>query len=242
MEHRHPRSGFTFLNFVSVLFASGLCLAYSLVWAVDPATLADAPLRNLLISVKNNNEGNESSQQQGVSGGIRRDKVFIGTGEPVRVGQEGITVRHEGLAYNTVNTRRTFTSLSEQKIRAVEGYPAFLYTGQSIKLPSQDSDGDYYTVEEDALRGFYVTARLAGERVILTISTRDDSLVEDKNTDGILIDTQRLSTTVSGRIGEWIDLGGITLADDNSDSSQVKKTTARSNSIGNIAVKITALD
>jgi len=227
------------LSFISWLFCAG-----TLAWAESPVTSTDIPLRNLLISVKNNNEGSESAQQQSISGGIKRDKVYIGTGGPVKPPQDGVTIRHEGLAYNTANTQRTFTSLSEQKIRAVEGYPAFLYTGQSIKIPSQDADDDYYTVEADALQGFYVTARLAGERVILTISTSNDHFDESdrQQNDGLVISTQHLSTTVSGRIGEWIDLGGITLSDTNNDNTQIKKATTRSGSVGNIAVKITALD
>jgi len=226
------------------LLIVGLFCICSTAWSEAPVTPADVPLRNLLISVKNNNEGSESGQQQGLSGGIKRDKVYIGTGGPVKPAQDGVTLHHEGLAYNTVNTQRTFTSLSEQKIRTVEGYPAFLYTGQSLKLPSQNAAGDYYTVDAEALQGFYVTARLSGERVILTISTRNDHFdkSDGQRNDEVVINTQHLSTTVSGRLGEWIDLGGITLSDTHNDSSQVKKTTTRSGSIGNISVKINPLD
>jgi len=240
MERCHPRPRFTLLDTVRRLGIFCFLCTASAGWAKTPLPPGESPLRNLLISVKNNNEGSTSRQQQSISGGIKRDKVYIGTGGPIQPTQDGVTLRHDGLTYNTVNTQRTFTSLSEQKIRAVEGYPAFLYTGQSIKIPSRDSNGNYYTVEADALQGFYVTARLAGDRVILTISTSDDEF--DESQDDLVIHTQRLSTTVSGRIGEWIELSGITLGDTESDSSQVKKTTARSASIGNIAVRITALD
>jgi hypothetical protein len=219
MERCHPRPRFTLLDTVRRLGIFCFLCTASAGWAKTPLPPGESPLRNLLISVKNNNEGSTSRQQQSISGGIKRDKVYIGTGGPIQPTQDGVTLRHDGLTYNTVNTQRTFTSLSEQKIRAVEGY---------------------YTVEADALQGFYVTARLAGDRVILTISTSDDEF--DESQDDLVIHTQRLSTTVSGRIGEWIELSGITLGDTESDSSQVKKTTARSASIGNIAVRITALD
>jgi len=202
----------------------------------------DAPLRNLLITVKDTDNSEQLDQQRGFSGGIQRDKVYIGTGEPVTPAPGGVTIYSDGLAYSSAHTRQTFSTRAEQQIRAVEGQPAFLYTGQSIKLPSQDSAGNPYTVEADALQGVYVTARLAGERVILTISTRNDQFKGPHHDQEVLIDTRQLSTTVSGRMGEWIDLGGISLGENNSGSSQVKKTTTRSGSIGNIAVKITALD
>ena len=46
--------------------------------------------------------------------------------------------------------------------------------------------------------------RVSGDRVTIDISPRDD-------TPGPLpgsVNTQRLVTTVSGRLGEWIELGG----------------------------------
>lgn len=259
MERRHSQSRFAPLHSVTLhlvtfhLITRLLCCIAFFAAGGIPTAVADEPLHNLLISVKNNNSGDSLEQQQGVSGGIKRDKIFIGTGGPVKAPKEGVTIRHEGLAYNTANTQRTFSSISEQKIRAVEGYPAFLYTGQAIHVPTQDSEGNTYLEEVDALRGFYITARLAGERVILTISLSNDRFSEEEinqeeqerrnhQDDILLVDTQRLSTTVSGRLGEWIDLGGVTLGDTESTDRQVKKTTARSGSIGNIAVKINALD
>lgn len=241
MERRDRRSQFAFPHAIGFSLSLWLFFICPIAWAEDSAAPADVPLRNLLISVKNNNEGSESGQQQSVSGAIKKNKVLITTGKSTHPVQDGVTIRHDGLAYNTVNTRRSFSSLSEQNIRTVEGSPAFLYTGQSIKLPSQDTDGPYL-VEADALQGFYVTARLVDERVILTISTSNDLFDRNKDNDDLIINTQRLSTTVSGRIGEWIELGGVTLSDDNSNNTQVNKTTARSGGIGNIAVKITALD
>jgi hypothetical protein len=58
---------------------------------------------------------------------------------------------------------------------------------------------------KDVGRGFYATPRLNGERVTLDITQQADSQTGyGRGT----IDTQRLSTTVSGRLGEWIELGG----------------------------------
>jgi hypothetical protein len=60
-------------------------------------------------------------------------------------------------------------------------------------------------VFRDIGQGFYAEPRLAGDRVTLEISQQADS--PGRYGYGSA-DTQRLSTTVSGRLGEWIELGG----------------------------------
>lgn len=202
----------------------------------------DKPLRNLLITVKANNQADSLDRQRGFSGGIQQGDVLIHTGEPVRRPKDAITVYSDGLAYSQGQRQGQSSKRIEQQIRAVEGSPAFIYTGQSIKLPSVDPEGHPYTVEADALQGIYVTARLAGNRVQLTISASNDRFSDKSRGQQILIDTQQLSTTISGAQNQWIDLGGITLGEQNQEETQVKKTTSRSGSVGNISVKITALD
>jgi hypothetical protein len=80
-------------------------------------------------------------------------------------------------------------------------------------------------------------------RVYLDISTSNDQLSEDpqKQRHGV-IETQHLQTTVSGAIGDWINLGGITLDDNNSDSGYTGNHNAQSFTIGDIAVNIVPLD
>jgi hypothetical protein len=59
-------------------------------------------------------------------------------------------------------------------------------------------------VQRDLGTGFVAVPRLAGDRVTLEISPRDD-------TPGALpgaVDSTRLVTTLSGRLGDWIELGG----------------------------------
>ena len=58
-------------------------------------------------------------------------------------------------------------------------------------------------VYRDIGQGFYAEPRLAGDRVTLEISQQADSPGGYGS-----VNTQRLATTVSGRLGEWIELGG----------------------------------
>ena len=57
-------------------------------------------------------------------------------------------------------------------------------------------------VYHDIGSGFYASPRLNGDRVTIAISQQ----AERAGYGGI--DSQRLTTTVSGRLGEWIELGG----------------------------------
>jgi hypothetical protein len=58
-------------------------------------------------------------------------------------------------------------------------------------------------VYQDVGRGFYAVPRVNGQRVTLDISQQSASQGGYGS-----INQQRLSTTVSGRLGEWIELGG----------------------------------
>ncbi len=210
------------------------------------ATQLDRPLRNLLINVKNNSSGDSNDAEAGFSGGIKTGQVIIHTGEPIER-KDGLTIRHEDLAFQANSTTRTTTSQSTQQIRAVEGLPAFIYTGQSRSVKNYDQWGNPTSEFIDANRGFYVTARITGERVLLEISIENDQFDDNAfdselaNLRNPVINTERLSTTVSGRIGEWISLGGISVETDENGRTYVKKSTASGGNLGDYAIKITAL-
>lgn len=98
-----------------------------------------------------------------------------------------------------------------QRVRALEGSAAYIAIGRSVPIPS-----GYTTVTpggtaiqnaitmHDYETGFTVVPRLSGDRVTLEIGTAKDRLIGDG-----IARTQGVATTVSGRLGEWIDLSGI---------------------------------
>ncbi len=96
-------------------------------------------------------------------------------------------------------------------LRVLEGTPAFISLGQSVPVDSAivaAVPGGVAVVPsttyQRAERGFWVVARLAGERVTLEIETA----LDETRPQGA-IETQGVSTTVSGRLGEWLSLGEI---------------------------------
>jgi hypothetical protein len=199
----------------------------------------DTPLHNLMISVRNNNAGSGTRQSGSLGGGITHERIRIDTGQPV--GSQGLTVESHGLSYSTSTTTRSTTSETGQQVRAVEGHPAFIATGESMPVATQDAYGNITYTDVAANKGFYVTARLAGERVILDISFSNDTFDKSSDQPGAR-ETEHLVTSTSGAVGEWISLGNLESANNDSEHSLVKKVTDMSTSLGNIAIRVTPID
>jgi type II secretory pathway component GspD/PulD (secretin) len=157
------------------------------------ATLDTAP-RNLVIRVSN-----DISQESEKEGAALSGRIELGQGGNTRI---------RGRAYDTVSTGSQNTS---QRIQVMEGGSGYIMVGRSVPLPfRQVVLGPNGVVVSESLiyrdigSGLYVTPRLAGDRVTLEISPQFE---RERGRQGGA-DIQRLSTMVSGKLGEWIELGG----------------------------------
>lgn len=157
------------------------------------ATL-DTPPRNLIIRVSN-----DISQEDGREGAALSGRIEIGPNSNTRI---------RGQAYDTV---RSGSQNTRQHIQVMEGGSGYLMVGRSVPVPFRQvmvGPGGAVVSENLVYRdigsGLMVTPRLTGDRVTLEISPQHD---QERGRQGS-VDIQRLSTTVSGRIGEWIELGG----------------------------------
>jgi type II secretory pathway component GspD/PulD (secretin) len=207
----------------------------------------DKPLRSILISVRNDSAGNSVNNNASISGGIRTGEVYLGAGGPVyreqRGNNSGVIIQGNGVRVQSSHEVRQTSSQQEQRVRAIEGSPAWISTGQSIPYRGTDQWGNAIVEYENADRGFYVTARIIGDRVQLDISTSNDQLSEDPRKRRIgIIDTQHLQTTTSGSIGEWIHLGGIRLQDNSDGRSYTSNNSNDGNTISDISVRVVPLD
>ena len=110
------------------------------------------------------------------------------------------------------DTRSQIEDEGSQMVQTVDGGRAFIQVGQAFPLrlrqmnarPSgvQTTDAVVY---REVGQGFYVQPRLAGDRVTLEISLQAETSARP----GVgNLNVQRLVTTVSGRLGEWIEVGG----------------------------------
>jgi hypothetical protein len=161
----------------------------------------DTRPRRLLISVDSSESSHQSDRGYRADGTISAGdaRVQIGRGESNGRDQVRIISR-------TTDSRGGGT----QQVQATEGYPALIQVGQSVPLSSTNRDpyGQVYNSTEyrDVTRGFYVTASLTGEIVHINISSNRDRLSQSQP--GV-IDIQSTDTRVSGRLGEWISIGGV---------------------------------
>lgn len=175
----------------------------------------DSEPKRLLISVDTQDSAAGNSSGYSVDGSIRAGDVEFETGRGERHGRDQVRI-----------IRRSTSSQEGgiQQIQTSEGYPALIQVGQSVPLTTSGTDGYgriyQQTQYRDVTRGFYVTANLIGDRVQITVSSNRDRV--NQMTPNV-IETQLADTRVSGRVGEWISLGGI----DESASSQHDGTLRR---------------
>ncbi|WP_415036207.1 secretin N-terminal domain-containing protein [Azonexus sp.] len=164
----------------------------------------DRPVRRLVIEV-----ALDRQQTQEARGAAASGQVLMGRHNSVQARGE------------VWDTRSASGENSAQRVQVVDGGQAFIQVGRSLPLPLRQAvigpggavvqEGIVY---HDVGNGFYARPRLHGEGVTLDISQHNARQI-DRQTKSHRLDapaaitTQELSTTVSGRLGEWIELGGV---------------------------------
>lgn len=99
-----------------------------------------------------------------------------------------------------------------QQVRAQEGVPAYVSSGAitPIDATTVTRTGKGVVVRQTVVpneisSGFYVTPRVSGDTVFLDIGIQRET---PGGRGPGSADTARISTTVSGKLGAWIELGG----------------------------------
>ena len=153
----------------------------------------DRPLRRLQISVRF-----DSSQDA-----ARRD--VDGAARIATDGSSGAAIRIE-------NTRSVQEERVDQRLQVLEGGRATIGAGESRPLRQRQviqtpgcSVIQESTVIQGAATGFEVVPRLAGGNVILEIAPQRENFAPGHSG---AIQGERIASTVSGRLGEWFELGG----------------------------------
>ena len=157
-----------------------------------------------------------------------------------------VDTRDSNLANTAPNTRVISTASRNggvQQIQTTDGTPAFIQTGQSVPLTSVQTDAygrvmaqtDYHNVT----RGFYVTASITGETVHLAISTTRDRMSQEQPD---VVNTQTTDTQVSGLLGQWITLAGISNRNQVDRQAETLAYSTQGRDDMTLRVKVEALD
>ena len=169
------------------------------------ATL-DRPPKRLRILVDNGDDRARSSSGYRASADIK-----TGNGQ-ISINSPGYPVDSSRGEIRLHDRHSTTTQSSRQFVQAMEGQPAYISSGLQVPLRTTER---YYgggipyqrttTQMHDVTRGFYVVPRVSGDAVTLEIAQHND---QPGRRYGV-VDTQRVDSVVHGRLGEWIDLGGL---------------------------------
>jgi type II secretory pathway component GspD/PulD (secretin) len=187
----------------------------TLVRVKEMIAVLDIPSKMLQVSVFQGSE--RELDALGISGNIQIDagnaSIDVGRGRDGNDNAGGSITYSTASGSASISGVRTQGSVQDSPVhhvRVAEGTEAYIATGEQIPYstvwvgPRGIVGGTEFI---EAVTGFYVLPRTRGDNVMLEVSpfrssrsnTRDDN-----------IDTQSAVTTITGRIGEWLLIGGVT--------------------------------
>lgn len=196
---------------------------------VSPANLAelrtaitalDTPLRQLVLSV-------------------RQGRAWHGQGDGVGVSVHGSRVEIQG---GSADSQREDTV--SQQVQVLEGGRALIRVGQSLPLVMREwraTPGGWVQVDSmrraDVGSGFYALPQVLGDRVNVEISPS----LERIGPDGV-VESARLTTTVSGPLGAWIPLGASQSDTHRADYGSTGLARSSSQSGGQVWLRVDAIE
>lgn len=173
----------------------------------------DTPPRQLRITVRQSLESQAGKREAEIYGSVGAGNVSVavppsgsgGARAEVEAGKVRIGAQLEDRDMNQ------FSRVS-QEIRVADGGQAFIRAGTSLPLTQRDVIWGPYgrtvresTVYRDVDSGFYVKPQVIGERISLEINPAQQMI---SAASPYVVVGQELRTSLTGRLGEWISLGG----------------------------------
>ena len=211
----------------------------------------DAMPRRLLITVRQDADSDRNRSAAEVSGSVGNERARVTVpGSSDRRG--GVVVLGDGddrLRARVLDSRSGASDRNTQTLQVLEGNAAFIRVGQSVPVPRRQvmqtvingqvvsrvvDSVDYRDVDS----GFQVVPRVAGERVTLDISPRNDTL--NRRIPGA-VNVQRVATTVSGRLGEWMEIAGLDQERDREQSAVLGQASSGGSDSRRVLIKVEEL-
>ena len=217
----------------------------------------DTRPRRLRITVMQDVDSETAARLTEVSGNVGLGAARIA----VPGGTGGVTVSigrgQDNVNAQVISTRSLENDRKTQQLTVMEGNRARVTSGQTVPVPqrqviqtpwgTQVTDTTQY---REVASGFYVLPRVNGDNVMLEISTQNDSLAPNQNLNQNPNQTgnypvtriQNTSSRVSGRLGEWINLGGLGQQGSLNNSTMNSRGGSTFNEQRNVLIKVEEAD
>jgi type II secretory pathway component GspD/PulD (secretin) len=208
----------------------------------------DRQPRRLMITVRQDADARRENQGAEISGTVSSGGARVvvpgqrdDRGASAQIGRGDDHVRARVYSTQTLDNDR-----STQQIQVLEGNEAFIQVGQSVPLRSRSIVRDVVagrvversvdtTEYRNMLSGFRVRPRVSGEVVTLDVSPQRDTPASEGRGS---VNVQGMSTTVSGRFGEWLEIGGIVSGRSFQSSGSVYRTNAAGSDDRRILIRV----
>lgn len=157
----------------------------------------------------------------------------------------GVHTNKGGVSVDTqiIETQSHQDTPGMQQMRVAEGTWGSIQMGQAIPITARHRNPDGTVTAtityKNVTSGFEVMPRLNGDRVNLTIRPFKSALSAQG---GGAIDTQSMETSITGKLGEWISLGGSSTSATTDSSGIVSRTQLRDAQIDQLWVKVEVLN
>lgn len=172
----------------------------------------DKPLRQYQIEVRQGE--NSGVQTQRLHANIKQPSIY--TGGATQPTESSITVRR------TTGTKR---GASLHSIKALEGYPTYIETGKEIPFWLLSKEGTPGQEYKAVRTGFYATLLSSdNKRFVMQLSTQQQNAIKGSKS----LRSNRSQSTLSGRLGEWVLVGGSRTRESHKDLS-INSKTSRTN-------------
>ncbi len=192
----------------------------------------DKAARRLLITVKQDIDGEINTHEHGLSGRYSRGDVSISSNNG-RDSKRGLVLSAEdedgnNIRYRNLSTRSDLDDSNTFQVQTIDGKAAYIQTGQQVPIANRNAyvtrggvvvqdTIDYHDVSS----GFYVLPRVNGDRVTLQVSPQ---LSRVQPNQGGVFEVQSAETTTTGRLGEWLQIGGISQHFNSNERANLRST------------------
>jgi len=169
----------------------------------------DTPQRRLVISVRFDSNAQARDRAVDARGTVRSGEVAI-SNRSVPSSSTSVTIGVRG-------AESTGSERVDQRIQVLEGGRAFIATGESrpirqgiVTVTPAGRTVTQGTDFQSASTGFEVVPRVAGDLVTMDIAPQRETFGGAASRGSpSTVESQRVATTISARLGEWFEIGGV---------------------------------